>query len=178
MQRQQKIVITGGPGTGKTSVIDHLKQQGHFCLAEISRAVILQARQQGIEQLFLTDPLLFSQRLLEGRIAQYQEVATLKKTIYFDRGIPDVVAYLDYSQTTYPEHFEQACREYPYDTVFLLPPWKEIYSSDNERYESFEQAREIYKFIKETYQSYGYTPIEVPFGKVAKRAEFILAQLK
>lgn len=178
MQAQRKIVITGGPGTGKTSVIDHLKLQGHFCLAEISREVILAARQQGIEQLFLTDPLLFSQKLLEGRIAQYKQVEDQPKTIFFDRGIPDVVAYMDYFKTSYPEHFNEACRNHPYDTVFLLPPWKEIYRSDNERYESFEQALDIHNALKETYQSFGYTPIDVPKDTVKNRGNFIISQLK
>jgi len=178
MHAHRKIVITGGPGTGKTSIIDHLKSQGHFCLAEISREVILAARQQGIEQLFLTDPLLFSQKLLEGRIAQYEQVEKEQKTIFFDRGIPDVVAYMDYFKTSYPEHFNEACRNHPYDTLFLLPPWKEIYCSDNERYENFEQAKDIHNALKETYQSFGYTPIEVPTDTVKNRANFIISQLK
>lgn len=178
MQAHRKIVITGGPGTGKTSVIDHLKSQGHFCLAEISREVILAARQQGVEQLFLTDPLLFSQKLLEGRIAQYEQVENEARTVFFDRGIPDVVAYMDYFKTSYPEHFNEACRNHRYDTIFLLPPWKEIYRSDNERYESFEQAKDIHKALKVTYQNYGYTPIEVPVGTVQNRVNFIKSQLK
>lgn len=147
-------------------------------MAEISRAVILQARQQGIEQLFITDPLAFSQKLLDGRIGQYKEVASLKKTIYFDRGIVDVVAYLDYFKTPYPEHFKQACRTYRYDKVFLLPPWREIYSPDNERYENFDQAKEIYSFLKQSYKAHGYTPIEVPLDSIAKRTAFIKAQLQ
>jgi len=178
MEVHKKVVITGGPGTGKTAVINHLKSQGYFCLAEISREVILEAQQQGIDQLFLTDPILFSQKLLEGRIAQYQQVEKVSKTIFFDRGIPDTVAYMDYFNTQYPEHFIQACHNHPYDMIFLLPPWEEIYCSDNERYESFEQAVEIHKALKETYLNYGYTPIEVPFDTVANRVNYINSHLK
>ena len=56
-----KVVIAGGPGTGKTSIINHLKERGFLCFDEISRQVTLQARKDGIEQLFLTEPLLFSE---------------------------------------------------------------------------------------------------------------------
>ncbi|WP_417359913.1 AAA family ATPase [Galbibacter sp.] len=178
MQVNRKIVITGGPGTGKTVIIDHLKSHGHYCLDEISREVILAARAEGVEQLFLTEPILFSQRLLDGRIAQYQEVESVPKTIFFDRGIPDTVAYMDYFNTAYPEHFKNACRNHPYDMVFLLPPWEEIYCCDNERYESFEQATAIYNALKATYLNYGYTPIEVPLDTVENRVNYIESQLK
>ncbi|MEO6346815.1 MAG: AAA family ATPase, partial [Aquaticitalea sp.] len=67
----KKIVITGGPGTGKSSIINELKARGHVCFDEISRQVTLEAREKGIEQLFLTEPLLFSELLLKGRLKQF-----------------------------------------------------------------------------------------------------------
>ncbi|NQV77116.1 MAG: ATP-binding protein, partial [Lutibacter sp.] len=70
---QQKIVITGGPGTGKSTIIEELAKRNFTCMKEISREVILNARKNGSEQLFLTKPLLFSELLLEGRINQYIE---------------------------------------------------------------------------------------------------------
>ena len=61
------IVIIGGPGTGKSTIIDGLIDKGFCCYPEISRQVTLEAKKQGIEQLFLENPLLFSELLLEGR---------------------------------------------------------------------------------------------------------------
>jgi len=58
-------VITGGPGSGKTTLVKELEAKGFACLHEISRQIILEAQQQGIDQLFLEDPLLFSRKLLE-----------------------------------------------------------------------------------------------------------------
>ena len=57
---QQKIVLIGGPGTGKTTIINELIKRDFCCMPEVSRAVILKAKKQGVEQLFLTEPLLFS----------------------------------------------------------------------------------------------------------------------
>ena len=68
----KKIVITGGPGSGKTSLIDFLEENGYQCQHEISRQVTLEAKKKGIDQLFLSDPILFSQLLLKGRLQQYQ----------------------------------------------------------------------------------------------------------
>lgn len=177
MDLNKKIVITGGPGTGKTSIVDFLKDNNHQCLLEISRQVTLEAREAGIEQLFLTDPLLFSKKLLEGRINQHKESEKLSGTVFFDRGIPDVIAYMDYSGDNYPSVFKESCLKYKYDQVFLLPPWEEIYISDSERYENFEQAKEIHKHLKEAYKKCGYQLIEVPTGNIDERANFIINKL-
>ncbi|WP_197463500.1 AAA family ATPase [Cochleicola gelatinilyticus] len=175
----KRIVITGGPSTGKTTLIDYMEQKGLHCIPEISRAVILAAREEGIEQLFLEDPILFSQRLLEGRLRQFKETAqSTSDRIFFDRGLPDVTAYMDYLGTTYPEHFPKTCLEYRYDVVFLLPPWKEIYQQDSERYESFEQAEKIHLALVKAYEKYNYNIHTVPFGTVEERMAYILTTLK
>ena len=171
----KKIVITGGPGTGKTSIIDELLKRKFNCIEEISRQVTLEAQQKGIEQLFLTKPLLFSDMLLEGRKKQFFEANENSKPLTFlDRGIPDVIAYMDYLGTEYPNRFIQACENHKYDHVFILTPWQEIYVSDNERYENFGQAVEIHHQLVDTYTKYGYDLHDVPFGSVEKRTNFIL----
>ena len=60
----KRIVITGGPGSGKTTLINHIEQLGYPTMHEVSREIINEARKEGIDQLFLTDPMLFSQKLL------------------------------------------------------------------------------------------------------------------
>lgn len=174
----KKIVISGGPGTGKSSVIKYLESLGHHCLHEVSREVILEAQKQGISQMFLENPLLFSQKLLEARVKQYESLKNYEEEITFiDRGIPDVVAYLDYFGTDYPETFKKACNENNYDKIFLLPPWREIYLNDNERYETFEEAESISNYLKKTYLSFGYKIIEVPKLSVKNRCDFIINNL-
>lgn len=172
------VVIIGGPGTGKTTIIEGLLAKGFCCYPEISREVTLEAKKQGIEQLFLENPLLFSELLLEGRKKQFYNAKKEPHNIVFlDRGIPDVLAYMHYIGDSYPAFFDLACREHIYTKIFLLPPWEEIYESDNERYENFEQATLIYNHLTETYQKYGYHLIEVPKGTVEERISFILNQL-
>ncbi|MEY8870256.1 ATPase [Flavobacteriaceae bacterium 144Ye] len=172
------IVITGGPGTGKSSIINELKERGYTCFDEISRQVTLEARKNGVEQLFLTEPLLFSELLLKGRIKQFEDAnAHSSNTIFLDRGIPDILAYMDYIGDTYPEPFIEASQNLVYDHVFVLAPWQEIFISDAERYENFEQAVEIHKHLLNTYKRFNYNLIDVPFGPIEERANFILELL-
>ena len=176
--QKEIIVIIGGPGTGKTTLIDGLVQKGFCCYPEISRQVTAQAQQQGIEQLFLENPLLFSELLLEGRKKQFHDAHQEPHNIVFlDRGIPDVLAYMHYIGDSYPPFFDEACKEHIYTKIFILPPWEDIYVSDQERYENFEQAQLIHDHLVETYQNYGYKLIEVPKDTVDKRILFILDQI-
>jgi len=172
------IIIIGGPGSGKTSLIEGLIGKGYTCYPEISREVTLEARRQGIEQLFLEKPLLFSELLLEGRKKQHTAaIADESDIIFIDRGLPDVLAYMHYIGDSYPSFFEDACKEYRYTKVFFLPPWKEIYVADEARYESYEQAELIADHLQETYKNYGYELIEVPKDTVDNRILFILEHL-
>lgn len=174
--QNKKIVITGGPGTGKSSIIDQLELRGHTCLHEVSREITAEAQRHGIDQLFLEEPVLFSEKLLDARIVQHAQALNASEDLVFiDRGIPDVVAYLNYFGNSYPAKFNNACSKYFYDHIFLLPPWKDIYHTDKERYESFDQASLIYNYIKKTYITLGYFPIEVPLESVELRCEFILS---
>jgi len=175
---QQKIVITGGPGTGKTTLINELEKRNFKCTPEISRQVTRMARKKGIDHLFLEDPLLFSKLLLEGREQQYSDaIDTDAPIVFFDRGIPDVHAYMNHFGTEYPQMFLEKSKKYRYDRIFLLPPWEEIYTTDDERYESFELSISIYNHLKIAYMELDYKIIEVPFGNVTTRVNFILKQL-
>jgi len=175
---KQIVVLIGGPGSGKTTLIDKLTEKGYLCYPEISREVTLEARKQGIEQLFLERPLLFSELLLEGRKKQFKDAAAEDADIVFiDRGIPDVLAYMHYIGDAYPPFFDQACKEHVYHKIFFLPPWEEIYTADDARYENYEQAKLIALHLQETYRNYGYDLIEVPKDTPENRILFILEEL-
>ena len=97
--------------------------------------------------------------------------------VFFDRGIPDILAYLNFAKTSPLENFTQLDKTYAYHKVFVTPPWKAIYRKDNERSETFEEAQEIHQHICHTYRQLGYEVVEIPYGIPSERAEFILQNL-
>jgi len=166
------------PGIRKDHIDRSAAAQRILLYPEISREVTLEAKKNGIEQLFLEKPLLFSELLLEGRKKQYRNALEEScPVVFIDRGIPDVLAYMHYIGDSYPAFFDEACREHRYHKIFLLPPWEDIYESDNERYENFEQAKLIHEHLVETYTHHGYELIPVPKDTVKNRLDFILTHL-
>ncbi|MBT8235319.1 MAG: ATP-binding protein [Bacteroidia bacterium] len=182
----KKVVITGGPGTGKTSVIKNLADNGFTCVPEIIRSMTEAAKLEDNPNeittnplAFVDDPMAFNQKLLDGRKQQY--IDALKEDselIFFDRGIPDVLAYMDYFDQAYADEFIRACDSHRYDKVIILPPWKEIYSSDSSRLENFQEAMEIHEHLLATYKRFQYDPIFIPKGPVAERVSYILELIR
>ena len=116
--------------------------------------------------------------LLEGRLKQFHEADNHQnQTVFLDRGLPDVLAYMDYFHTEYPIEFVETCQHHRYDQIFVLAPWKDIFVSDSVRYENFEQAELIHKHLLESYKRFGYNLLDVPFESIEKRADFVLDAL-
>ncbi|GMN05467.1 ATP-binding protein [Croceitalea sp. MTPC5] len=181
-----KIVITGAPGTGKTVVVKALEARGFHCFHEIIRSMTAKAKEDGISKelvsnplVFVDDPKKFNQTLLDARINDVIQAEKSSETVhFFDRGIPDVLAYMDYFNQTYSNDFVRACEDYRYDILFIMPPWRDIYISDNERFETFEEAEAIHEHLIGTYTKFGYRPIEIPKTTIEDRVTFILDELK
>ncbi len=184
--RPKRIVITGGPGTGKTSLVKHLEDSGHLCYHEIIRDFTSKAIHGSDPSKFETNPLAFvddpysfNEKLLLGRLKQFKEATSVSEpVVFFDRGMPDVLAYMDFFKQDYGDDFIKACRQNRYDEVVILPPWKHIYISDNERFESFEEATAIHRELQRTYELFNYSPITVPTGTIEERSYFIRELIK
>lgn len=178
----KRIVITGGPSTGKTSVIESLEAQGFFCIPELVRSLTAAEAGNNGSDALSTNPILsvknpkdFNSKILEGRIAQYESTTeTNEKIVFFDRGIPDVHAYMTCFGQKFDTEFERPGHQFRYDLILLMPPWQEIYESDNERFESYEESERIFSSLEQTYRKFKYEISLIPHASIAERTDFIL----
>ncbi len=169
------FVLTGGPGSGKTTLINHLSEMGYRCMPEAGRAVIRQQQSGGGTALPWNDKTAYARRMYEHDMAAYQRACNTSGPVFFDRGIVDVVAYLQMEQLPVPATVQTAASHCRYHTTaFILPPWPQIYRRDRERQQDLPTAIATYHAMMKTYSQYGYILMRVPHLPVAQRAAFIL----
>jgi len=153
-RRVPRIVLTGGPCSGKSTLIEELKtSHGHIlhCVPEVATIVIAQV---GVVPPTDDPPALRRFQRTIARVQRgFEEVSEIqalrsgKHALLLDRGVPDGAAYMDGGT----EEFERVCQTdidhefLQYDLVLCLDaPPREIYEKhgrDNPaRRESYEEA--------------------------------------
>lgn len=172
----QKYIITGGPGTGKTSIINELKNRGFNCIDEVSREIITDQMSHGGDILPWKNQIAFENRIANIRAQQYSE--SPKNCIcFFDRSVFDCIAYLKVNNLNTTSEILKNIKKYNFNnTVFYTPIWEEIYKNDRERIENIEMAMKIQKSIIQTYKYYGYKLIEIPKFPITERTDFIISK--
>jgi predicted ATPase len=116
--------------------------------------------------------------MLERSIESYLQHTPASRPVFYDRGIPDTLCYARLIGLQETGFIENAGRRYRYAaTVFLAPPWKQIYETDSERKQDFAEAERTFELMAEVYSELGYQLIELPKLTPPERAQFVLAQL-
>lgn len=172
------IVVTGGPGSGKSTLIDRLAEAGFHRSHEAGRGVIQDQTAIGGRALPWTDPALFAELMLGWELRSHRLAAHHAGPVFFDRGVPDVIGYLRLSGHPVPGHLDTAARAFRYHRrVFIAPPWPEIYVRDAERRQSPREAERTYAHMVTVYTEYGYELVELPRAPVEERVRFVTAAL-
>ena len=173
----KKYIITGGPGTGKTSIINELRKRGFYCINENSRSIISEQIKHGGDILPLKDQISFENQITKIRTNQYLS-SPEDSVCFFDRSSIDSIAYLKINNLDVPSEIIELTKQCSFNkNIFYTPIWEEIYKNDNERKENIESAKKIEKAIMETYKLKGYKLIKIPKLSIKKRADFIISKI-
>src|SRR5262245_26351217 len=88
-----RFVITGGPGAGKTTVLNAVAKRGYLYTAASTRAII---KERLANSLSARPPLQqFVNDILQMDIARYRETLVTNQPVFFDRGIVDALYVLE-----------------------------------------------------------------------------------
>ena len=173
----QSYVITGAPGTGKTAIINELKERGYCCVDENSREIITEQIKNGGEILPWKNQIAFENLISSKRAKQYASIDK-DEVYFFDRSTIDCIAYLKANNLETSAEILEFIKDCKFNSnVFYTPIWEEIYTTDSERKESIESAMIIENFLLSTYKYFDYTLIEIPRLTIEERVDFILSKI-
>lgn len=172
------FVLSGGPGAGKTTVLAELAKLGFPHAPEVARQIIREQVESGGTAVPWGDRGAYTDLMLQRSIDSFREHTPALQPMFSDRGIPDTLCYARLIGLRDTAPIETACHRFRYARrVFLAPPWKEIYRTDSERKQDFEEAVRTYELLVEVYRECGYELVELPRLAAAARARFIVERL-
>ena len=115
--------------------------------------------------------------MLAHAIENFERATAAGAATFFDRGVPDLIGYAELFGFDTSDARVAAGR-CPYDeTVFVLPSWREIYVTDEDRRMTFEEAEALGDRIRAIYTELGYELVDVPCDTLAARADLIVAKV-
>ena len=139
-------VVTGGPSTGKTTVINMLEKRGYKTTIEHARHYIDTMRIEGqtVEDM-RNNKRKFQLGVLDMQIEQEAAIKP-KDLVFLDRAIPDAMAYYQFLMLDYDEKLLNAVKNTSYKKIFII----------------------------DVYTSLGFPIVTVPVLPPIERVEFIL----
>lgn len=169
------FVLTGGPGSGKSTLIDALEKAGYARSLEAGRGVIQDQVAIGGRALPWENPVAFAELMLSWEMRSYRMAEAESRLVFFDRGVPDVLGYLRLLSLPVPQYMQKAASTFRYNRrVFIAPPWQEIFQQDRERKQSFDEAVGTYEAMVATYTAHDYELVELPRAPIEQRVQFVL----
>jgi predicted ATPase len=171
----KKYVLTGGPKTGKTTVIRILQHMGYQIVQEAATTLITDALEND-EPPPWRNMSLFQEKLFKLQLGREKNLKDYP-TAFIDRGIIDSIGYARFYNLACDKQALDYVKQEPYSGVFFLDFFAP-FSPDKTRVEDFDLANEIHVFLKKTYEDFGYNPIVVPALGAVKRADFICKKIR
>lgn len=175
-RRTAWCVVSGAPGSGKTTLARRLAQSGHMVVEDPARAILLQDAAVGIAPTqSRRDYRQFQQRVLEHELATMRAIDA-RQGVFFDYGVAESLAFLKGAGLSWDETFVEAAARFRFATVFVLEPL-ELDSGaliDTIRTEDEPLRRQLHTLILEVYGALGQRPVPVAAMPLQERLEFVV----
>jgi predicted ATPase len=171
-----RIIISGAPGVGKTTLLAELSRLGHTTVAESAREVIAERLAKGESP--RPEPEVFAREVYRRDKLKCLAHAQAERNVFFDRSAVESLGSMHESRLLSARELQAELDGLAFHrTVFLLPPWEEIYVTDAERDHTFAHALRVHDSLLAWYSSCGYRLHEDPRLGVIDRAHHLLHAL-
>jgi predicted ATPase len=166
-----KVVITGGPSVGKTTIVHGLGLTGFRIINEMATQIIKEGK-------FLpwVDRSKFQAEVLRRQQSAEASILDFDQTVILDRGLFDGEAYYIYDKLPVPSAFGNLDAS-QYDVAFLIEPLDFFEANEIRQNESLKFTREISVILEHCYASRGVKVIRVPAMPAQERIDFVRSQV-
>ncbi|MEI6806243.1 MAG: AAA family ATPase [Myxococcaceae bacterium] len=176
-----RIVITGGPGVGKTTIINELKRRGFQVLDESAADVISNELNNGNSE-YWRDPE-FCNNILRLQISRETETENLRGQLFQDRSVIDTYAFVNHAPALTPPSTEVnqtinglRPNERYFRFVFFVQDLGESFTHEGRR-EDLQESRRIDQALRVEFTQRGYQIVDIPPASPSERVDQILRVL-
>lgn len=168
-------VITGGPSSGKTTIVNALHARGYRTVVEHARHYIDLQRAVGrtLEDMRRSRKT-FQREVLELQMSQESSLDP-DDIVFLDRAIPDTLAYCRFLKLPPDPRLQERFKTIAYRRIFILDLLPLV--KDYARREDEADQRTIHELLIAVYNELGFPIVYVPVLPIEERVEFILANL-
>ncbi len=168
----EKYILTGGPGSGKSSILFELEGRGEYIVREAAEDYIRKQQSKGIKEPWFESD--FQDEILRLQLMRENKVSSDAKRVYLDRSCLDGMAYLEKGSSTYSKIHHIMTTEVAYNKKVFLVELLDTVETNEVRRENYAGAKELQDKLELLYIEYGYDIIRVPSGDVRERADLVM----
>jgi predicted ATPase len=168
-------VLTGGPGSGKTTTIELIAAKGYKTTIEHARHYIQTQMQKGkTADEVRRNQEEFQMGVLDMQIEQ-ERLLSPQETVFLDRALPDALAYFHFLNLPVNKKLIEANKIFRYKRIFILDLLPLI--QDYARKEDERSQIKIHELIIKVYSELDCPITYVPVLSPEERVQYILSSI-
>jgi predicted ATPase len=174
IEGKKVYVITGSPGSGKTTTLECLKREGFHIVPEVARNIINEELEKDSEKLPWMNLDDFQRKVMKKQL-EVEVRLPRDEIVFLDRGLPDGLAYYYLNDLQPPTELLKLSKG-RYGGIFLLDPLP-CYITDTIRREDEKTAARLCELLFKVYVKLGYGVTRIPATPVKERVKLIKQHL-
>lgn len=169
----KKYILTGGPGTGKSSLVLALEARGEYVIREAAEDCIKLKQAMGVQEPWAEPG--FQDGILALQLQRESRIPKSAGRVFLDRGLYDGLAYVLEGTPIYQRVLQKA-QQADYDKIFLVEQLG-FTEKTAVRKENHDEALALGEKLEAIYRRAGYPVIRIEKGMVEERVQQILEHI-